>query len=71
MEYIVNKLLFRSVRSNRKSSLTHKYLYDRHLSDFAKVYSDKILEGRINNILRKRNGRRFTISINRWKDKTI
>lgn len=44
--FIINKLLYKNVKSNRISPTTGKYLYDRYLSDFGRKYMHSIFKSR-------------------------
>lgn len=51
--YIVNKLMYKSVKSNRLSPTTGKLLYDRYLSDFGRKYLRFTFENRLHKEIRK------------------
>lgn len=51
--YIVNKLMYKSVKSNRISSTTGKYLYDRYLTDFGRSYARFTFDNRLDKEIKK------------------
>ena len=53
--YIVNKLMYKSVKSNRKSPTTGKLLYDRYLTDFGREYSRFTFDNRLRKEVNKFN----------------
>lgn len=53
--YIVNKLMYKSVKSNRKSPTTGKLLYDRYLTDFGRQYSRFTFDNRLHKEIHKFN----------------
>ena len=53
--YIVNKLLYKSVKSNRISPTTGKLLYDRYLTDFGREYSRFTFDVRLRKEINKYN----------------
>ena len=53
--YVVNKLMYKSVKSNRKSPTTGKLLYDRFLTDFGREYSRFTFDTRLRKEINKFN----------------
>ena len=53
--YIVNKLMYKSIKSNRKSPTTGKFLYDRYLTDFGREYSRFSFDNRLRKEINKYN----------------
>lgn len=51
--YVVNKLLYKNVRSNRVSKTTGKKLYNRYLSDFGKAYLKRVYLNRVTKLTDK------------------
>lgn len=45
--FIINKLLYKNVKSSRISPTTGKYLYDRFLSDFGRQYMHSVFKSRV------------------------
>lgn len=51
--YIVNKLMYHSVKSSRISPTTGKYLYDRYLTDFGHQYLRSTFDNRVRKEINK------------------
>lgn len=51
--YVVNKLLYKNVKSSRVSKVTGKSLYDRFLSDFGKAYLKRVYLNRVTRMTAK------------------
>lgn len=51
--YLRNKLSYKNVRSDRRSELTGKYLYDRYLTDFGEQNIRFIFDSRVKKDIRK------------------
>ena len=51
--YLVNKLMYKSVKSNRISPISGKPLYDRYLTDFGRSYSRYTFDTRLDKEIKK------------------
>lgn len=54
-QYVINKMMYKSVRSERVSDTTGKKLYDRYLTDFGREYSKVVFKQRLKREVSKYN----------------